>query len=129
MLISVCYDFAAGCASLEKSGLNLALNRHLSRSLQSILISHRSVLEQNKKLDFDLILKSETLKEFDECFTIKMWGYDKVEDYYEDASLKDKIHLIRKPTLCLNAKDDMFQPIGKKSYLTKSKSRLTLFFL
>ena len=110
MLISVCFDLFAGCESLENNRLNLALNRHLSRTLKEILINHRSVLEQNKNLDYDAVLKSQTLKQYDEMFTCKMWGYAKVEDYYEDGSLKDKLHLIKRPTLCCNSGDDIFNP-------------------
>ena len=40
-----------------------------------------------------------------------MWGFETVDDYYREASLKDRLHLIKKPTLCLNAADDMFQPL------------------
>lgn len=114
MLISVCYDFFAGCESLETNRLNLALNKHLSRTLKSIVNDHRDVLERNKALDFDSISQCETLREFDEEFTCKMWGYETVEDYYKDASLKDRLHLIKKPVLCLNAADDMFQPVDCK---------------
>lgn len=112
MLISVCFDFFAGGDSLEGNGLNLALNRHLSRTLKQILIEQRDVLEQSdKRFDFDAIFKSETLKQFDSLFTCPMWNFDTVDDYYREASLKDRLHLIKKPTLCLNAADDMFQPL------------------
>jgi len=111
MLISVCYDFFAGCQSLETNRLNLALNKHLSRSLKTILNDQRPVLELNKKLDYEAIQRCKTLREFDEEFTCKMWNYDTVEDYYRDASLKDRLQLIKRPVLCLNAEDDMFQPI------------------
>lgn len=111
MLISVCFDFFAGCNSLEANNLNLALNRHLTGTLKQILIEQRDVLEQSdKNFDFDTIFKSETLRQFDELFTCPMWGFEKVDDYYREASLKDRLHLIKKPTLCLNAADDQFQP-------------------
>lgn len=60
-----------------------------------------------KNVDF---LKINLILFYLELFTCKMWGYQKVEDYYRDASLKDKLHLIKKPTLCLNSADDIFCP-------------------
>lgn len=73
MLISVCFDFFAGCTSLESGSLNLALNRHLSRTLKAILIDHRPVLEQNTNLDYEAILKCKTLKEFDGKFSMNVF--------------------------------------------------------
>lgn len=57
------------------------------------------------------VLQSQTVREFDSNFTTKQFGYNNVEEYYRDASLNDKLHLIEVPTLCLSAADDPFQPL------------------
>jgi len=62
-------------------------------------------------VDIDTVLKSQTIREFDSNFTARHFGYKNVEEYYSNASLHDKLHLIEVPTLCLSAADDPFQPL------------------
>lgn len=54
--------------------------------------------------------QSQTLREFDSHFTVKQFGYKNVEEYYSNATIHDKLHLIDVPLLCLSAADDPFQP-------------------
>lgn len=110
MLISVCWDFLYGCESMEKSGLNFALNQHLTKSLCLIVSQHKDVLQTVNKINIDEILQSKCLREFDERFTIRMWGFKSVKDYYSECSHKGKLCCIKRPTLCVNAADDMFAP-------------------
>ena len=110
MLVSVCFDFEAGCKSLEEPGLNNALNLHLTKSLIRLVEENREVLEKMPNINIEEICESKNLKQFDDRFTHRMWGYDSVEDYHRDASNKDRIHMIRKPTFCINAADDIFCP-------------------
>ena len=42
---------------------------------------------------------------------MKQFGYKDVEDYYSNATIHDKLHLIDVPLLCLSAADDPFQPV------------------
>ena len=117
MLISVCWELLEGCASLEKPGLNYALNQHLTRSLCSVVENNKEIFQQIPVLNIDEILQSKCLREFDERFTIKMWGFKTVRDYYSEATHKGKLSCIKKPTLCINAADDMFAPIHSKIQL------------
>lgn len=110
MLVSVCFDFLAGCNSLELPGFNKALNLHLTKSLIRLVDENKEVLEKADQYNIAEITESKTLKQFDDRFTRKMWKYDSVEEYHRDASNKDRLHLIRKPTLCINAADDIFCP-------------------
>lgn len=110
LLISVCFDFKAGLVSLEEPGFNSMLNLHLTKSLIKLVEENRAILEETKKYDIDSIITSKNLAQFDERFTSKMWNYNSVTDYHRDASNKDRLHKIRKPTLCINAADDIFQP-------------------
>lgn len=111
MLVSVCFDFIAGCKSLQEPGLNSALNLHLTKSLMRLVEENREILEKsNPNYNIDEVLSSKNLRQFDDRFTHRMWKYESVDEYHEDASNKDRIHLIRKPTLCINAADDIFCP-------------------
>lgn len=110
MLVSVCFDFEAGCKSLEESGFNSALNLHLTKSLTRLVEENREVLEKSGGYNIDEILESKNLRQFDDRFTHRMWRYESVDQYHRDASNKDRLHLIRKPTLCINAADDIFCP-------------------
>ncbi|CRK96417.1 CLUMA_CG009833, isoform A [Clunio marinus] len=48
--------------------------------------------------------------EFDSHFTSIHFGYGNVDNYYKHATLHNKLHKIKVPTLCLSAADDPFQP-------------------
>jgi abhydrolase domain-containing protein 1/3 len=121
MLISVCWDFLSGCESMEKPGLNFALNQHLTKSLKTIVNEHKEVFQTVNKIDFEEIMQSKCLREFDERFTIRMWGFKSVKDYYSESSHKGKLCCIKRPTLCVNAADDMFAPALSNSILLLNK--------
>lgn len=112
MLVSVCFDFLAGCKSLEEQGFNSALNLHLTKSLIRLVEENKEVLQNNphKHYDVEEVIASKNLRQFDDRFTRRMWGYDTCEEYHSDASNADRLHLIRKPLLCINAADDIFCP-------------------
>ena len=62
-----------------------------------------------------LASQSRTIREFDDRFTSKQFGYPTYKEYYEDACTHRKVSDIKVPLLCLNAADDPFSPShGKK---------------
>lgn len=69
---------------------------------------HSSVFE--KHFDLDHILQSTDLRDFEDRFTSKVYGYPTFEDYCKDVCIHEKCHQIEIPLLCLNAADDMFAP-------------------
>ena len=112
LLISVCWDLEVGAESLERPGLNFKLNQHLTKSLCGIINENREVFESISKINFEEVMKSKCLRDFDQNFTVKMWGFKSVRDYYSESSHKGKLCCIKRPTLCLNAADDMFAPVS-----------------
>lgn len=110
MIISVPWNVHIGTQSIETPVLNMLLNRHLASGLCNIVRSMRTVLDTGKYV-FDDILKSKTIREFDSKYTVKQFGYKDVTDYYNHATIHNKIHKVTIPVLCLSSADDPFQPI------------------
>ena len=61
--------------------------------------------------------QSRTIRDFDERFTARLFGYDSYESYYHDACVDRKVHDVQIPLLCLNAADDPFSPLEGKCCL------------
>ncbi|XP_001603415.1 phospholipase ABHD3 [Nasonia vitripennis] len=97
--------------SIERPYLNLMLNKHLCGNLRRNLELHFTEERDRLNLDLDTVMKSTTVREFDDYFTSRHFGYKDVEDYYAQATLHDKLHRIEVPLLCLSAADDPFQPL------------------
>lgn len=109
MLISTVYDVHRGTTSMETVGLNMILNRHLARSLCEVVEPHKHLFING--LNMDRVLQSRTIREFDEHFTSKLFGFGTAEKYYTDASLLGKLGTgVKVPTLCVAAADDMMAP-------------------
>lgn len=110
ILISVCFDTFEGTKSLETPGLNRMLNRHLANALVESIKEVKHHFESNKMWNLEQVFSSTTVRDFDNRFTAKMFGYKDVMEYYADARLYDKVENIKVPTMAINAEDDPFQP-------------------
>ncbi|XP_037073675.1 phospholipase ABHD3-like isoform X1 [Pollicipes pollicipes] len=111
MIISVPWNVFVGTASLETPVINLMLNKHLAECLVDSVKLHEKVINTaGVPWDFQEVVKSRTIREFDASFVVKQFGFRDVEDYYSAATLTDKLHRIKVPLLGLNAADDPFIP-------------------
>ncbi|CAO1316499.1 unnamed protein product [Diamesa hyperborea] len=110
-IISVPWDVTKGCESIEKPYLNNMLGRHLAGSLCRTVQKYDILVNDEFSWDMKQVLQSKTIREFDSYFTSKHFGYNDVDCYYNAATLHNKLHKIRVPTLCLSAADDPFQPL------------------
>ncbi|MCI4376970.1 hypothetical protein PGIGA_G00198080 [Pangasianodon gigas] len=108
VVFSAGWDVFECAASLEKPLDRFLFNSYLTSCLQASVHRHRPVLERN--YDIDHVMKAKTIREFDERFTSKMFGYPTNDDYYRDASPIHKLKSVQVPMLCLNAADDVFSP-------------------
>lgn len=111
MVLSIPWNVYVGTESLEKPMLNLWLNQHLAKCLCDTVESFKNVLGGPKKWDIDHVLQSKTVREFDTRFTAVQFGYSSIDEYYNSATLHDKLDNIKVPLLCLSAADDPFQPL------------------
>lgn len=64
------------------------------------------------------------LKDFDDNFTSRLFGFNCADEYYRHASPSQRILKIRTPTILLNAEDD---PISSFSSIPKSEIKLNPF--
>ncbi|XP_028997590.1 phospholipase ABHD3-like isoform X2 [Betta splendens] len=108
LTISVPFDAQASSVSMEEPLNWLLFNKVLAMGLCRTVRKHRKILE--KVVDVDYVLKSQTIREFDERFTIVQFGYKSCTEYYRDASPGKKLPSTAVPILCLNAADDPFSP-------------------
>lgn len=110
MIISSPFNILVSCDNMEKPQYMYTFNRFLAHQLRKYITRHMKYFIDDDKYDVDAISKSCTLKKIDSLFVCKNFGYNRVEDYYTEASLDAKIKNIRTPTLFLNACDDFISP-------------------
>jgi len=75
------------------------MNQGFSRVYQKFLL---------RSLNTKMNTHFKTLKNFDEKITAPLHGFVDASDYYSNSSCRQYLHLIRVPTLLLQAKDDPF---------------------
>lgn len=110
-IISAPWDVKKGCESIEKPYINYMLNSHLATSLCNTVKKYDILYHENHDWKMDKVLASKTIKEFDSHFTSVHFGFESVDEYYNKATLHNKLNKIKVPTLCLSAADDPFQPL------------------
>lgn len=108
-IISAPWNVFKGSDSIEKPFLNSMLGRHLAECLCRTVDKYEIL--KSTHFEWDQVLNSKTIKEFDSHFTAKHFGFKDVDHYYNEATMHDKLHSIKVPVLCLSAADDPFQPL------------------
>ncbi len=82
----------------------------LTKSLLSYLRRHQEVFRDHETVSMDEVLQTRTLQDYDEKITTKLWGYQTVHEYYDEASCKHVLDNIQIPLLVLQALDDPIIP-------------------
>ena len=126
MMVSASFDPFKCTVSMERKGLNLMVNRYLTKCLIDSVKRIQHYFVNSKLCNLDYVYKSSTLKEFDERFTCHQFGYKDCNDYYNDTKISGKLNRIKIPVLALNAEDDPFSP-GET--LPKDEAKLTDHFV
>lgn len=74
-------------------------------AVKSELVSMQDQLKE-KGICLEEVANCQSSKEFDTKFTIKLYGYESPEKYYDEASVVHVLEKIKVPVLSLNSKDD-----------------------
>uniref|UniRef100_A0A0R3WTA9 Hydrolase_4 domain-containing protein n=1 Tax=Hydatigena taeniaeformis TaxID=6205 RepID=A0A0R3WTA9_HYDTA len=119
MCICMPWDVLQTSDKLEKSLDWFLFNKPLTYGLRRVVMRNADVL--SKEYDVPRILKSRSIREFDDNFTAGMFGYKSAKEYYASASTITKISHVCAPILCLNAADDPFVPFNCESLLQFEK--------
>ena len=101
--VSICNPFEFIISS--RLGLNKLYNRMLLMFLQKVVVKTRKNLE-DLKLDVNFLLNDNNLKNFDDFYTAKIFGFSCADEYYRNVSSVNEMKNINVPLLCINAKDD-----------------------
>lgn len=107
---------ASVCAPLDLDRCGQAIttgfaNVYTKMFMRTLLAKTRAKRPQfPNACDWDAVLASKNLEQFDDVFTGPIHGYQNAADYYAKASAKHKLKDITLPTLLLNARNDPFVP-------------------
>ena len=106
--ISVPFDLSAGARMLETGLMGRFYTFYFMRRLLKKTRLKRGILSGT--LDVEAVLRTRTLREFDELATAPLHGFEGAEDYYARSSSAGFLDRIRVPTLLLHSRDDPFLP-------------------
>ena len=98
----------------------MAAGDNLDRGFNLVYVHHFLITMKKKGLaklaqypalfDRERMLRSRTLREFDDVFTAPLHGYAGTDDYWTRASSKPWLARVAAPTLMVNAMNDPFLP-------------------
>ena len=106
--VSVPYDLAAGAHFMEQGWSGLYYARYFLKQLKGKVKAKEGLLAP--LLDLEKVYASQTLREFDDCGTGPLHGFNGAADYYRQSSSNQFLHAIRVPTLLFHARNDPFLP-------------------
>ena len=122
-VVSVPFLLASSAKKMEK-GLSRIYQYHLVSSLK---VSTKAKLAQ---MSLPKILPSwkhsKTFFEFDDAVTSRLHGFKDVNDYYQQASTKYKLHSIANPLLIIQSSDDPFMSDDVIPHETQINNNTTL---
>jgi predicted alpha/beta-fold hydrolase len=126
VVFSVPCDLAASSKQLSRVSNRLYERRFLNSLRQKI--EQKATLFPNQ-ISLAPYLKKQikTLRDFDDCYTAPLHGFQNAEDYYAKCSAKQFISRITIPTLMVNAKNDVF--LAPSCYPFDEAKSSDVFFL
>lgn len=120
MVVSSPWHSMTTTVSLEQPFNCFIFNKGVLRSCLRLVEPLKPVFEH--KIDWPLLMRSETMRHFDSRFIAPLAGCASVEEYYDKTSLAPKVDRIPIPTLTVNAADDAFSPTHSIPFDAVSRS-------
>ena len=106
--VSAPLDLAAASTAIHQGLNRLIYTRYFLRSMVPKALKQ---LERHPGLfDAERLRRADSLIGFDDCVTAPVHGFADAQDYYRRASSGSRLHLLRLPSLVLNARNDPFVP-------------------
>lgn len=106
-------DFLASSEYMKNGWIQRKLySRGLVSGLLEYAKRHKDMFLKIKGIDYEKLLLSKSVYEFDSRATTIAFGYDSVEDYYKAASSSQFLPKVRVPLLLINAPDDPIIPLS-----------------
>ena len=92
--------------NLESYWLGRLYSKKMAQGLQKLFKRHSHFLLQHEGVSKDNVAQATSLRQFDDAFTAKAFGFDCAESYYVEASSASKLPSVKTDLIILNAKDD-----------------------
>jgi len=111
-------DSAQAVANIEASPFQrMTYSNSLTQEIMDVLTESEDVFRRGPitqwpdhrhpvDVEFDDVLASTSISELDAALTCKVYGYNSLEEYYEDSSPCNKLRHIKVPLLIVNSADD-----------------------
>ncbi|MBN8682145.1 MAG: alpha/beta fold hydrolase [Chitinophagales bacterium] len=100
-------DIADGADRIDRWDNIIYKKRFLGALHQKIRAKHQL---HPGKLEISRLKSIRRWREFDELFSVPICGFRNLADFYQQASVKNYVAGIRRPTLLVNAENDPFLP-------------------
>lgn len=123
-------------APLDLNAASVALERGLAKRLYAPYFL-RTLLPKAKfeyqsqvnghDLNWQALLSSRSLKEFDNHYTAPVHGFTDADEYYRLCSAKPLLQQIQRPTLIINAQNDPFMPASALPQQHEVSEHVTLY--
>ncbi|KAL6944937.1 hypothetical protein ACO0QE_002379 [Hanseniaspora vineae] len=108
--ISVPWDMILSWQHLDSSMIGKVYSKYMKNNCVELLNNNIEVLKTTTnpflKLNAETFKKTEYLRDFDNNFTAKMFGFNSAGEYYRHASCVNRLFAIRTPYIGLNSTDD-----------------------
>lgn len=97
--------------------------------MRSLVLDNSDLLSKEDCLNINELKMIGTLEDFDEFYTRRFYGYSSRTEYYESSSITNLICDVKRPLLCLHAKDDMINPLSSIIIRTKKRNIKLIFIV
>ncbi|KAI3647163.1 hypothetical protein MP228_007384 [Amoeboaphelidium protococcarum] len=105
------FDMLTGSIHLQSTWFNRKVYAYtMGRNLYKLFRKHAGQFKDNPLLNLKKISQVQSVREFDELVTRRLYGYNSVNEYYRLASSVLRLPYVRCPLICFNARDDPICP-------------------